>query len=1108
MEKNFTRKVGYRKIVRRWLLQGVIAMVFCGVAVAHGKYAQLLEKKVTLKFVDAPLEVVLHAIEQQAGIRFFYSRDRVDLDEQVSVQAEDKLLKDVFRELFGSLRIRYFIHDKESTVTLKRQKQAEETGQGVPEDRNIQLAPAAVRVTSVSGVVTDAQSQQALAGVNVVVKGTLRGTSTDADGKYSIEVDDDKDILVFSFIGFKTVEVPVGGRTIIDTSLEEDISRLREVTVSTGYWEVDKKYSTGNISKVTSKEIENQPVNNPILALQGRVAGLNIEQVSGVPGGSFRRLQIRGQNSLRADGNDPLFVINGVPYPSQNLSKLSANGIFPSLLNILNPSDIESIEVLKDADATAVYGSLGANGVVLITTKEAKGKDTSVDFNFYTGFGDIPGRVDLLNTQQYLEMRNEAFTNDGAVPNQNNAPDLVLWDNSRYTDWQKELIGGTAHLTNAYVSVSGGSERTRILAGGGYLRETTVFPGNFPYQKGSINLSGTHTSNDQKFNASFKTNLARENSTLPFGDLTGQALALSPNAPRPFQEDGELNWENGTWLNPYAALLKVYDGKTTLILNSLELDYELLPGLKLHNSAGYNLTLNNVTRTAPLSSYSPTEEATGELQLSKNEFQTWTLEPKVSYKKFFGRGTMDVLAGGTLRETNTSGTLVTATGFASDAVIHDIRAATNINFAEDNFTSYRYAAFYGRLAFNWDSKYFINISGRRDGSSRFGIENRFANFGAIGAAWVFSKERFLEGQSFMSFGKIKASYGTLGNDQIGDYEYLSTYGSVGAKYQNENPLYPIRLGNAAYQWEVVRKLEFGVELSFFKDRLNLNSYFYQNRSSNQLVEYSLPAATGFTEITANLDAEIRNQGFEFELSTQNVSRRNFKWTTSFNITLPSNKLVKFPNLEGSNYADYYRVGQPLYIILVYKYKGINEQGLYDFQDIDGDGEISNPNDAQEIVDLSKKFYGGFQNSLTYKGFALDFLFQFVNQPVQNHTDVFNEAPGRISNQPLDVTNRWTNGATVTSVQKYTQGGTGSSTYSNYQFSDVAYTDGAFVRLKNISFSYNLPSTILKKAGIANCRIYMQAQNLFTITGYKFLDPETRGSLPPVRMITTGIQLTL
>lgn len=1105
MEKCYTRKVKYLKIMTRCALHGMIAMVMCGMAVANTNHAQLLERKVTLKLNEVPLEAVLQALEQQTGVKFFYSREHVDLEEKVSVDAEDTSLKNVFDQLFGSRQIRYRVHERDSTVTLKRNKNTDETENDLFPDRSIRLPPLTLRA-SVSGIVIDAQTQQPMAGVNVIVKGTLKGTSTDSDGRYVIEVDNENDVLVFSFIGFKTEEISVGSRTVIDAALEEDIARLGEVTVSTGYWEVDKKYSTGNIVKITSKEIEGQPVNNPILALQGRVAGLNVEQVSGVPGGSFRNLQIRGQNSLRSDGNNPLIVIDGVPFPTQNNSNLSGSGIFPSPLNILNPADIESIEVLKDADATAIYGSLGANGVILIKTKGPSLNDINIDFNISTGIGQVRNRVALLDTENYLKIREEAFKNDGITPNGTNAPDLEVWDRSRYTDWQDKLIGGHATFFNSDLAISGGNELVKFTARGGYLKETTVFPGDFPYEKGSITLGSNLTSKNRKLNISFSTNFVKELSTLPISDLTSSALTLAPNAPSVYDEEGGLNWENGTWENPYAALLKEYESKGSSLITDINLNYEVFPNLKFIVRSGYNLLQSDITRTTPLSAYSPTSVPLGELQKFTGNTNTWIVEPQLNYAKEFNKEIrVDLLIGSTFRETVTSEILLQGSGFSSDAQIKNMKAATTIDLLTDVFNEYRYNAVYGRAGLVLREKYLVNLTSRRDGSSRFGPNNRFANFGAVGAAWIFSEENLLSGLPFLSFGKLKVSYGVTGNDQIGDYSYLSTYSTFSTPYQGVNPIVISRLANPDYQWELVRKGELGIEVGFFKDRVRLNSSYYQNRSSNQLVDYSLPKVTGFSSITANLNAVVENRGFEFELSTTNLVTKDFKWSTSFNVSIPKNNLARFPNLEGSSYANSYRLNEPLSVRLVYKYEGIQANGLYQFNDYDSDGVISNPNDAQFIVNSSRHYFGGFQNEIVYKGFSLNFLVQFVGQTRQDYKQAFG-VPGRQGNQPVSVLDFWEN-PSQTTVQKFSTTSAASSAYSRYSFSDASFVDASFLRLKNISLAYNFPNKIVDKLKMENLRLLIQAQNVFTVTKYKYLDPETGYNLPPVTMVTIGAKLT-
>ncbi len=1067
-------------------ITAIILLTACLSASANG-YSQ----KVTLSEKNARLEKVFKEIKRQTGYYFLYNDEMLQRAEPITIELMSVDLHEALTTLFKNQPLTFSIIEK--TIVIKPK-----TDSPVREVVHPQI--------EVKGRVVNENGDGVIA--TITVKGTNNMVSSDVNGYFTLSNVDENATLVITAVSVETMEVKINGRTDLEIRAKTKVTEGESVTVSTGYWTSEKRTSTGNITKITSKEIEKQPVNNLILALQGRVAGLNIEQVSGVPGGNFRNLQIRGQNSLRFNGNDPLFVIDGIPYPSQNLSNLAASSIFPVPLNIINPSDIESIEILKDADATAIYGSLGANGVILITTKNVKKIGAAIDINFYKGTGKASNRIELLNTQQYLEMRNEAFANDNETPTVNNAPDLLLWDQNRYTDWQKELIGGTAEITNANVSVSGGSELSKFFVGGGYLSETTVFPGNFPYRKGSLNFGGTHTALNKKLSISIKNNIVRESSTLPFNDLTGQAMILPPNAPAAFDADGKLNWQGGTWNNPYAELLKNYNSKTTSLLTSLSLVYEIIPGLKIQSNAGYNLLIGDIKRTTPLASYSPVVVATGEVQIGNNEVKTWIIEPQINYEKKFGKLKVEALAGGTFRESINKGTLIVASGFASDALINNTRAATSVTLERDEFSEYRYTALYARLGLNLEDKYLLNLTGRRDGSSRFGPDNRFGNFGAVGLAWLFSKEKFFSNLSFLSFGKIRGSYGITGNDQIGNYEYLSTYRAEPVVYQNGVPLTPVRLPNEGYKWEQIRKLEIGLELGFLNERINLNGYYYRNRSSNQLVEYPLPSATGFTSITANLDAIIENKGFEVEINTINIRTKNFLWATSMNLTIPRNKLVKFPGIEGSNYANTYVVGEPLNIALVYGYNGVNDQGIYQFVDFDSDGSISNPNDTKEIIRTGREYFGGVQNQINYKRLTLDFLFQFVKQTRTGYQGGFlNIAPGGISNQPVIAMDRWQKPGDITDIQRFTTG-SAASPYSRYAFSNASFVNASFVRLKNISLSYKLPDVLTKKSKIQSLSIYIQAQNLFVITKYKFLDPETMGLLPPVKMITTGIRLEL
>ena len=839
--------------------------------------------------------------------------------------------------------------------------------------------------------------------------------------------------------------------------------------------------------------------------MQGRMAGVDIVQDSGSPGGSFT-IKIRGQNSLRADGNQPLYIIDGVPYFSETIGAIATSGTAPSLtspLNSINPSDIESIEVLKDADATAIYGSRGANGVVLITTKKGKAGATSYTVNASTSFGSVTRTPKLMNTQQYLAMRQQAFANDGISVYPSYAYDVNgTWDQHRYTDWQKELIGGTSEIHNLQASVSGGSTRTQYLLSGNYRTETTVFPGDFKYNKGAAHFSMNHTSDDDRFKITFSANYTAQKNNQPSIDLTGISRTLAPNAPALYDANGNLNWENSTWDNPLAGLLSQFDSRIKDLTANTMLSYAIRPNLQFKTSLGYSDLNSNESRTQPSTMYNPAYGVGSEISsLSTNETArtSWIIEPQLHWNKAIGKGKIDALAGGTFQQQRTERLFLNGFGFASNSLIHDLASASIKTIDLSDETIYKYQAFFARLNYTWNERYILNVTGRRDGSSRFGPGKQFATFGAVGAAWIFSNEAFLKDNTVLSFGKLRSSYGTTGNDQIGDYQFLDTYASSGNTYQGTIGLQPVRLFNPEFGWETNRKFEVALETGFLKDRLFLTTAYYFNRSSNQLVGVPLPGTTGFNSLNANLDATVQNSGLEFTLRTVNFQHKNFEWTTNFNISASRNKLVSYPGLESSTYANTYVVGQPINIIKVYHYTGMNATtGIYEFEDVNGDGTITSLGDRKTIADLSPRFFGGLQNQFKYKGLQLDFLFQFVKQ------QAFGPMPG----VPGTAVNQLASVSDATAQQPYTAGVNGDVTtaYYRYGLSDGNFQDASYVRLKNISLTYDLP---LNYTHGVRCQLYLQGQNVLTFTNYSNGDPEFKfgGYLPPLKVFTGGMKLT-
>lgn len=966
----------------------------------------------------------------------------------------------------------------------------------------------------ITGTVSDDTGP--LPGASILIKNTASGTTSDFEGNYTITAKP-SDTLVFSFLGFQPQEIPVTNKSTISVTMISDETSLDEVVINAGYYKVSEREKTGSISRVSAQEIERQPVSNPLAALQGRMAGVNIVQNTGVPGGGFS-VRIRGRNSIRADGSEPLYIVDGVPYHSQSLGNSRVSTILGSVpqspLNGINPDDIESVEVLKDADATAIYGSRGANGVILITTKKGKGGKTTFDVGSSTGMGRIKHRTELLNTQQYLRMRREAFANDGISEYPSFDYDINgTWDQNRYTDWQEELLGGTANYNNAHAAVQGGNELTRFLVKGSYGEQSTVLPGDYKYKKSSVLLNLNHSTADDKFSIQISGNYVVDKNNLPATNLVREALTLPPNAPALYNENGDLNWENNTFDNPLAALNAKYKSNANYLRSNTVLSYHPFKGLGLKANLGYFTTSLEETRTAPHTIYKPSfglDSSYSILTINNGDLSSWIIEPQASYTLDLRKGVLDILVGTTLQNDSASQLFQSAKDFPNNTVIYNAAAAAIHTIESDTEEMYRYRALFGRINLNWEEKYIVNLTARRDGSSRFGAENRFANFGAVGAAYIFSEEPFMAKVfPFINFGKLRASYGTTGNDQIGNYGYLNTYTTNGLSYQGTQTLSPVQLYNPNFGWETNRKLEAAIELAILNNRIMLSTSYYRNRSSSQLVGIPLPGTTGFTSIQSNLDATVQNTGLEFELNTLNLKTDSFTWNSAINLTIPKNKLLSFPHLENSTYANQYVVGQPLDIHLLYQSTGVDPQtGIYTFLDVDGDGIISNPNDRKTIRNVGTKFYGGLSNSITYKMFQLDFHIQFVKQEARNYLSD-TPFPGIMRNQPTAILDQWQNPGDDASIQLFSAGYNNEAylAYINSYNATGAVGDASFVRLKNVALSYNLPTQRPKDM---DCRIFLTGQNLFTLTKYLGPDPETLsiGNLPPLSVLTLGVEFKI
>ncbi|HWW42270.1 SusC/RagA family TonB-linked outer membrane protein [Pedobacter sp.] len=1086
--------------------------------------AATLAQKISLKEKNAPLEQIFDQIRQQTGYDFLYNKNLLKKARPVNIDLKNATMEETLSACFAGQPFTFSLQEK--TIVVKDKAPT-----------FLERVVATLNSIDASGRVVDSENRP-LPGASVKVKKTGKGVSTDKDGRFFLRGVEEGAVLVVSFIGYLPKEVNASAN-IGNVVLEQSLSKLDEVQVI-AYGTTTQRLSTGNVTTIRADVIEKQPVNNPLLALQGRVPGLFIEQATGFAGTGVK-VRIQGQNSM-ANGNDPLYVIDGIPFSSQLLpggnSILGQSGgttgtSYGNPLDYLNPAEIESIDVLKDADATAIYGSRAANGAILITTKKAQAGDIKVDANLQSGWGKVTRRLDLMNSQQYLEMRREALKNAGidlTLPPYNtdsykvfNSADLSFWDTSRYTDWQKELIGGTAQYHDIQTSISGGNSITQFLVGAGYHQEGNVFPGNFDDKKSSVHFRINSTSSNQKFKIQLSGSYLFDDNQLPGDDLTQMAMQLAPIAPALYTSDGKINWEptpSGmtTFIfNPLAKIVNRFKNKTTNLRGDAILSYRILPGLDIKSSFGYTSLQSDIIFGQLPESLAPEFRTyfvrNTNFNTSKNN--AWSIEPQLNYNNSIGKGKLEVLLGATLQKNSSDASSINASGFNTEQVIEDVGSATSliVNWAINSV--YKYNALFGRINYNWADRYILNLTARRDGSSRFGPENHFHNFGAVGAAWIFSKEKLLENQlAFLSFGKLRGSYGTTGSDQISDYQYISLYNpySVDIVYQGAKGYLPDRLTNPYLQWEETKKLQIGIDLGFLKDRILLNTNYSFNRSSNQLLSYPLPLITGFGSIYRNLPATVQNTGWEFTLSTTNVKTSNFSWTSSFNLTLPKNKLVAFTNLENSSYNKQLVVGKSLNIIQLYHFVGVdNATGIYKFTDQSGNATYSpdRNKDNTVIINPDPKFYGGFQNSFAYKAFQLDVLFQFTKQIgmfnsfPQVTAGYYNLGNGNQTTQQLD---RWQKSGDNVSRQQFS-----AAFQSNYiDGSDADFGDASYVRLKNLSVSWQVPLSWQNTIHLRSCKLYVQGQNLLTITNYKGLDPETKSSysLPPLRVITMGLKIGL
>lgn len=1074
--------------------------------------AASFSQHITLKEKGISLEKIFREITKQTGYHVLIGAKTIQTTQKIDANFSNSSLKQVLDEVVLESGLAYVISDK--TIIIKKREMNLLSG-----------IIAAFSNIEVTGVVLD-ESGMPLPGVVVREKQNPKNQSlTSKSGKFNLEVKDGNSIIQFSYVGYTTVEWKAAEiKTDFTIKLKPMLNDLDQVQV-TAYGTTTKRLNAGNITTITAGEIEKNPVNNVLQALQGKVPGLFIQQTTGQPGGAFN-IRMRGSANFSSGATEPLVIVDGVRFPSGTLplatraTRSFLNG--GSGLNYINPNDIERIDVLKDVDATAIYGSSGAYGVILISTKKAKSTTATFNANIYTGVSVLGEMVPLLNTEQYLLLRREAMTNDNLQPTATDRDLNGTWASDRNTDWRDLLIGNAAATTNANFSYSGGAQNTRFQVGANFRDLGNIQRHSGTNRDGSFRFSLNSGTADGKFELSLNGNyLASKNNMFPY-DFSAYTSTAAPNAPSPFHPDGTLNWDAVVVDNAGASevgyINRLYENLTNNLLAGMTLVYKPTGKITFRSVFGYNVITGRETTGYPTASFNP---ATAQIAsktfglLNQYNMRSITVSPYGEYRTMIGKkGDLSIKLGGEINNRLRNATEIMGTGFSSDALLRNPALASSVTTTNSQ-NEYRSIGMYGIAKFTFDNKYIVDINTRRDGSIKFGPGKRFGNFGSAALGWIFSEEKFVKNNlSWLSFGKLRVSSGIVGGDAISDFQYLGIYESVSGSYDGKTGLVPSALPNPYLEWERNFNSEAGIELAFFNNRLTADFSYYHNRASNQLLGQPLSGVTGYSSYILNSDALIRTSGTELMLNTTNIQTKHFNWSTSFNISVPKSKILKLPSQSNQNTN--YVLNKPVTGVLVYKYNGINpETGYYNFTNAKGEtGDYASgftQADKTEFIDLSPKYFGGFQNSFTYKQWSLDVAFIFSSRTAMGFLGqnlyIFGLAE---RNGPAMWLNRWQKPGDQAELPKLTAKYEGNFRHWMFQSSSGAYQDATYARLQNLSLRYSLSPEMSRKLKVKNAAVYFQGQNLLTISKFGGLDPDNLNSavLPQMRVFTAGITLTL
>ncbi|MCU0352515.1 MAG: TonB-dependent receptor [Cytophagales bacterium] len=1094
-----------------------------------------------------PLQKVLQEIQRRHKVYFNFDAATV---QKKTVAREVKLTDNVeenLRNVLHPLQLRfekigdhfYSIYPEMRDVPSPGTAPATENPNGLASmDRQSIAQPAAVAVT---GTVTD-EKGETLAGVAVVEKGTTNGTATSADGKYSLSVANENAVLVFSFIGYTTEEVTVGNRTTVNVTMIPDIKSLTEVVV-VGYGTQVKKDVTGSIASVKAADIRDIATTSADALLQGKAAGVQVVQNSGQPGAEVF-VRVRGSASLRADSR-PLYVIDGVPMNNTDRVLLDGAGQRASALADINPNDIESMEVLKDAAATAIYGARASNGVILITTKRGKEGKARFNFDAYTGVQEVWRRMDLLNGQQFSEMYREALRNRLAIQptfvdtTRGGFPEALRTTGAN-TDWQNEIFR-TAPISSYNFSVTGGKDKLQSYVSLGYFRQQgTIIGQDYRRFNGRLNLDYQATRNlkigtSLTYSNSVTDRVANDYSTF---SVLGNALLRNPNLPVR-NPDGTYSVDprnrEGTE-NPVMLANEItFVTNQKRLISNVYAEFEITKGLTFRSVLGMDNISDRTQRFVPSFVLNLNPAGAAQAQALTTDVFTWLNDNTLNFTRTFATNhRVSALAGFGIQRSRTD--FLYAGGNTAGSDIITTVAISQPDIPGNFISEWRLLSYFGRASYSFKDRYIIEGSFRTDGSSRFGANKRFGFFPAVSVAWRAIEEPFLQSLTFMSDLKLRGGIGVTGNQEgLENFGSLTRYGT-GRNYDGRPGISQANVPNPNLGWESTTTTNVGADIGFFQNRVSLSVDAYLKQTKDLLFTRQLPWTSGFSQITNVNVGSLENRGLEVALFTRNVDKA-FKWTTNFNIAFNRNKITDLP-VNGTAGSDLifklpdafgiegpytiYRVGQQVGTFYGYDYLGVyrtdeevpanlkdqtgnnasqNYRGGYPiFRDVDGNGVYDRQQDRVVIGNALPLHTGGLTNTFSYKGVELNV---FMNWSYGNQ--IYNMTRAALTgmvddyNQSTEVLTRWRRPGDITQIPI--------AMYNNSSFQAASFTDassryiedGSFLRVRTVTLSYDFPTSLLNKVKLGSARLYVTGQNLLTFTNYSGLDPEnqnTGGGLIP------------